>query len=221
MNEDSEYVRSFIPLVHFLGAALGSNTEVVLHDVTNPESSVIAIANGHVSGRSVGSPTTDLMMKVLHDGMAQHRDYIAGYPGHVSHSEHSLVSSTYFIRRDDRIVGTICVNTDQTAFLALKRTVEQIEHAYFPSPNVEETEEVYEENLAVSVEDMAVQVFNAMSSEIGVPISKFGVDDRLKAMRTLNSRGYFQFKGAVSNVADLMGVSESTAYRYLRTVQSE
>ncbi|WP_163228275.1 MULTISPECIES: helix-turn-helix transcriptional regulator [Bifidobacterium] len=221
MNEDSEYVRSFIPLVHFLGAALGSNTEVVLHDVTNPESSVIAIANGHVSGRSVGSPATDLMLKVLNDGMAQHKDYIAGYPGHVSHSEHSLVSSTYFIRRNDRIVGTICVNTDQTAFLTLKRSIEQIEHAYLPTPNVEETSETYEENLAVSVEDMAMQVFNAMSAENGIPVTKFSVDDRLKAMRTLNSRGYFQFKGAVSNVANLMGVSESTAYRYLRMAQAE
>ena len=36
--------------VQMLGTVLGRTTEVVLHDLTRPEHSVIAIANGHVSG---------------------------------------------------------------------------------------------------------------------------------------------------------------------------
>lgn len=52
----NDKVAAMMPLVDFLGAALGSATEVVLHDLTEPESSVVKIVNGHVSGRNVGAP---------------------------------------------------------------------------------------------------------------------------------------------------------------------
>lgn len=36
-----------------LKATLPANTEVVLHDLTQPQSSVVGIVNGHVSGRQL------------------------------------------------------------------------------------------------------------------------------------------------------------------------
>lgn len=39
-------------LVPFLGEALGKDCEVVLHDFREPGHSVIAIANGNISGRT-------------------------------------------------------------------------------------------------------------------------------------------------------------------------
>lgn len=49
---------------------VGRNTEIVLHDLTKPESSVIDIVNGHLSGRSIGSsvlsgPKQDLGFKAV------------------------------------------------------------------------------------------------------------------------------------------------------------
>src|SRR5690554_807829 len=40
--------------LRMLSNALGPHTEVVLHDLLNPERSILAIANGHVTGRKVG-----------------------------------------------------------------------------------------------------------------------------------------------------------------------
>jgi len=34
-----------------LSNAVGHHIEIVLHDLTNPERSILAIANGHVTGR--------------------------------------------------------------------------------------------------------------------------------------------------------------------------
>lgn len=39
----------YISLVDFLADYLGSNTEVVLHDMEDWEKSVVAIRNGHIS----------------------------------------------------------------------------------------------------------------------------------------------------------------------------
>ena len=53
--ERAAVINALRPIVPMLAAMAGPHLEVVLHDVSNPENSVIAIANGHISGRSVGS----------------------------------------------------------------------------------------------------------------------------------------------------------------------
>lgn len=54
-REDHQFVESFKPLVEFLGKVCGPLTEIALHDTAEPDNSIIAIANGGVSGRQVGS----------------------------------------------------------------------------------------------------------------------------------------------------------------------
>ena len=60
----NEKVAAFVPFVDFLGAALGSATEVALHDLTDPSHSIVKIVNGHVSGRAVGAPATAFSLKM-------------------------------------------------------------------------------------------------------------------------------------------------------------
>lgn len=62
-------------LVPFLGEALGKDCEVVLHDFREPGHSVIviAIANGNISGRHVGAPVTDFILKLLQMDKKQHQ----------------------------------------------------------------------------------------------------------------------------------------------------
>ena len=43
---NKEILSIFVPIVNFFSEILGENTEIVLHDVSNPEHSVIAIQNG-------------------------------------------------------------------------------------------------------------------------------------------------------------------------------
>ena len=56
---------AMIPVVDALAATFGRDCEVVLHDVSDLTSSVIAIANGHVTNRRIGSPATDLLVSIV------------------------------------------------------------------------------------------------------------------------------------------------------------
>ena len=49
-------MRTLESVVTLLGGMLGDNVEVVLHDVTTPSKSIVAIAHGHISGRTKGDP---------------------------------------------------------------------------------------------------------------------------------------------------------------------
>ena len=53
-------LQHYIKLTEFLGHALGPDYEVALHDLTDKNRSIIAIANSHVSGRQVGLSLGDL-----------------------------------------------------------------------------------------------------------------------------------------------------------------
>jgi predicted transcriptional regulator YheO len=54
-------------IVNCIADVLGPKAEVVLHDVSCPDRSVIMIRNGHVTGRTTGAPLTDLGFYMLRE----------------------------------------------------------------------------------------------------------------------------------------------------------
>lgn len=219
---DSEYVAQFKPLVEFLGAALGPTTEVVLHDVANLDASVVAIANGQVSGREVGSPATDLMLRILRAGKLDGRNFITGYSA-VSPSRASyLRSSTYFMRRDNRIVGMLCINADQSLLKALEKLTGEITENYLPQEAKLEKVETPEssEILSSSIADITSEAIRKALSTRPVDVEYYTAEDRLAVVEQLDREGFFQLKASVADLAEALKISEPSIYRYLRRVRS-
>lgn len=75
----NETVRRFLPMVDFLEQILGKNSEIVLHDFSDPDHAIVDIRNGIVSGRKVGGPVTDLALKIMHDPKYRDLPFITGY----------------------------------------------------------------------------------------------------------------------------------------------
>ena len=63
---DRQILQSYRNVVAGLENYLGEGYEIVLHSLESMEHSVIAIANGHHTGRQEGSPITDLALHMLH-----------------------------------------------------------------------------------------------------------------------------------------------------------
>lgn len=57
--------------------------------------------------------------------------------------------------------------------------------------------------------------------ELGMRISDMSRADKQLAVRRLDERGVFLLRGAVDDVADLMGVSRVTLYSYLNAIESD
>lgn len=233
-REDRQFVESFKPLVEFLGKVCGPMTEIALHDTAEPDNSIIAIANGDVSGRQVGSPATDFMLRILHRGLAEERDYVAGYAGHSDKKDRELVSSTYFIRRRGRIVGMLCINTDQSAWEEFLTATQALQR-YFPLDTTgqihkwmearpqkiehDEADRPVQENLSASVDGMGERVIAAMVAKTGRQPDHFDSSERLSIIRDLDESGYFMLKGAISVIARRLGLADSSIYRYLHLVR--
>ena len=66
-NVPNALLQHYVKLTEFLGQALGPDYEVALHDLTDKNRSIIAIANNHVSGREIGAPLTNVALSILQD----------------------------------------------------------------------------------------------------------------------------------------------------------
>lgn len=116
----------YVALVRFLGEALGPDTEVVLQDCSDFEHSILAIANGNISGRAVGGPTTDLVLRIWQNREYEHKDYLVRYAGTTSDGRR-LMSSTFFIRDSGGVViGFLCINHDTSAQGRAKQAVQSL-----------------------------------------------------------------------------------------------
>ena len=68
-------LKPYMKMVDFLSNIFGSNTEIVLHDLSDYKKSIISIKNGHISGRKEGDSITDLLLKMIIDGEFKSRKY--------------------------------------------------------------------------------------------------------------------------------------------------
>ena len=127
----------YIPLVEFMGRICGKNYEIILHDVSTPERSVIAACNEHLSGRRVGDPMTELAKELLRTEAYKEHDYVANYEGRTRGGKR-FVSSTYFIKEKGQLVGLICVNHDVEDILVLSEHLSNLLHS-FSLPQEEES----------------------------------------------------------------------------------
>lgn len=111
----------YVPLVEFMGQAMGPNCEVVLHDLTVPDESIIAIVNSHISGRKVGGPVTDFALWFMKQGSHDSIPFVAGYRS-VNAVGRICRSSSYFIRDEsNELIGMVCVNVDITELVNVQR----------------------------------------------------------------------------------------------------
>ncbi|MGI5967813.1 MULTISPECIES: helix-turn-helix transcriptional regulator [Anaerotruncus] len=210
----NKYLRSYLPLVDFLADCLGDSTEVVLHDLTDWHQSVVAIRNGHISGRVVGSPITDLSLNVLKTASFEKLPYMANYQG-VAKNGHQLKSSTYFIKDEDgQMVGMLCINSDYHALSEAYEKLGSVITALGLQGNTG-----IKENFNMNVGDLVQANIKRICPNIEEQVGRMSQKDKLEIVEGLNDMGTFLVKGAIGCVAENLGVSVPTIYRYLNMIK--
>lgn len=213
----SELLERYVPLVAFLGEILGSDTEVVLQDCGERQC-IAAIANGAVTGRRVGSPLTDLSLKIITEGSWKTEPYITCYGGQ-SRTGHKLQCSTFFIKEDGQLHGLLCINRDVTV---PEQLLASLEHYLCIGSHMAAGDRggKYAESFAPSIRDMVEETMEeCLGKDYAVLAPRLKQDEKVMIIRKLEERQVFLLKGAVSEVADVMGCSEASVYRYLAKKQ--
>lgn len=198
---------SSIPMVDFLADFLGENAEVVLHDLADLEHSIVKIRNSHISGRKVGDPATDWVIKYLQENGG--KDYYCSYQGK-SRDGRTLKSASLFIRDEDgAAVGVLCINLMVEDFFQIRKIMDSFLHG------IDEHAYAVKENLGQTVDEMIDTSLQNALLRLNLPSTRLGQAEKAQVIEQINSDGVFQLKGAVAKVATRLRISEPTVYRYL------
>lgn len=208
-------LESWVGFVDFLAEACGPQCEIVLHDLSNPEHSVVALRNGHLSGRKEGEGLSSIARNVLSHGEHKGKNYVTNYFGKVGNSN-LLRSSTYFIRNDEgEVVGLLGLNSDLTSLWEARQAIDKIlSVGGVTSETIEKAKEQPRPEL--SVEEMLHSLLDQTLDSYGIEPIRMTPDEKREVVEELNAKGLFLLKGAVSEVAQKLGVSEQTVYRYIK-----
>lgn len=200
------------PVMEAIAAASGSNCEVVLHDLSEGDlrHSIYAIINGHVSGRKVGGPSTNLGVEVLQNPEVDHNEF--GYRGRTADGRELVSSSVYFRDHQGRIIAALCINTDLSPMQTALSSLQAI------SPGASEKTGV-RELVGPDVSTILDALISEAIEAIGKPPPTMSKADRIEVLRLLEANGVFHIKRAADEVAGRLGVSRVTIYGYLDEVR--
>ena len=125
---DKEIRRHYTLLVDFLGHILGPDYEVALHELTEDSNQIIAISNGELTGRHLGSPLSNKMLEFLSGRLYETQDYVLSFES-TSVTGKKMHSNSMFIKdRTGSVVGLLCINFDSSRYEALSKPVQRGTH---------------------------------------------------------------------------------------------
>lgn len=203
-----------------LASVAPSNVEILLHDLEQPERSVVAIANGQVSGRQVGSPIIaapeqDQGFKaLLQAARDQHGNAPLVLPDYPTALKGRSLRSATAIFRDStgQPFASLCVNTDITG---LDAAVAFLQH--FQALGANPTPLTHDAPADMPV--LMAEIIQAALQRSGQ--GRMNKQAKVEAVRMMQDRGLFIVKGGVEKAAEALGVTRYTIYNYLEQLRGE
>jgi predicted transcriptional regulator YheO len=206
---DFEILRSMENIVDGIAAMYGQHTEVLLHSLDGRNPSIIKIANGHITGRSVGAPITNLAMMKLKSG----QDISSPYMTKCATGK-TLRSLTTVIRNSEhQAIGLLCINSDMDAPLqsVLRTMMPECMHPH----ESHATPEVFARNIDEALNSTIDTVSAEVRGNEAVPPSQ---KTRI-IVNQLHDMGIFELKDSAQIAARQLGISVHSIYRYLREIK--
>ena len=186
----------------------GPNCEVVVHDLdsNDPNSSIVAIENGHVTGRKVGDGPSHVVLEALRSG----RENLTDHLSYLTRTKDGkiLKSSTIYVRDDDgEAIGIFAINYDITLMLAMEENRKQ-----FTATDQDQREP---ERISRNVGDLLDELIEQSVKIVGKPVALMTKEDKVKAIQFLNETGAFLITKSGDKVCRFFGISKYTLYSYI------
>lgn len=208
----SKELRRYIPIADMIAKTFGDQCEVVIHDLSVPQTSVVYAVNNHVTGRQVGQSFDHLVKNVL---LAKDfaNDYKANYLSNTA-DDRKIKSSTAFIRDNkNKIIGALCINYDlkplQDFDLFLKAFLNVEEE-----PVIEKEVEPFEHVVEI-VDELIDKIITSND------VDRLKRKEKIELIQFMERKGIFLMKGSIEKVAEKLNISKVTVYSYLDEIKKK
>ena len=199
--------------VEFVAQAIGNNCEVVLHSLEDLGHAVVKIANGHVTGRSVGSPMTDFGMEILKEADSLGKNIFGSYYSELGDGTR-LKSTSMLVRNTQGTpIAMLCINIDLSVPLLDFMRGLLPEKGEFPDEIVE--------HFPLTLDELVERTLERVMAHVNSQRYMSPSDKNKEIVTELYKRGMFKVAGVIDIVAKKMGISRYTVYNYIREAKMD
>jgi len=186
----------------------GSTCETLVHDMGDPSHPILAIYNGHVSGREVGS-TLDILGTARElDQNTLVTDLVNLYA--TTPSGQQVKSSTFHLIGEDYNLA-LGINFDYSSLVYANRILVDLMSAQADLQSA----------LWRGGESGLGDILDECLAAVGKPVSALNKKDRIKIIALLDQKNAFSYRKSVPFVAKRLQVSRYTVYKYLGELTGE
>ena len=192
-----------------IAAQFGSNCEVVIHEISekSASNSIVAIENGHISGRKVGDGPSHVVLEQLgkrRNDMEDQLSYLTRTP-----EGKLLKSSSMYIRDEEGNISAIfCINFDISTLAMAENTIHNM-------IQVDNTVRKEPERITLNVNDLLDDLIRQADEMIGKPVALMTKEDKIRAIQFLSGNGAMLITKSGDKIAKHFAISKYTLYSYL------
>ncbi|MCP0885781.1 PAS domain-containing protein [Ligilactobacillus sp. WILCCON 0076] len=220
-------ITDYIPFLKFLAEYLGDSTEIILHEIENNNgtyTSSIKYIGNNLSNRSLNSPSTDFILKIIHGKIYVDNDYMTNYKSKAMNG--SILNATSFFIKDDnnQLIGMICLNHDNTKEQEVKAASINLAKLLNPTMTIDQNQILNDvstsENLYIHDEDAIAQATLEIAGSLKQP-KKLSKDQKLMIVKRLYNGHYFDLRDSIVKVADYFGMAQVSIYKYIQIIKKD
>ncbi len=214
---DKGYEKLLVNIMKLIAAEFGPQCEIVLHDWSKEyDKTIIAIENGHVSGRKVGDGGSNLGLEVMRgtsDGSNQ-----LNYLTQLSDGRMLRSSSLYLEDEEGKKIGALCINRDITDYIRMQNQLSEITMVPngVPGGNME-TREFF----TTDVNELLDYLLSESIRQVGKSPSQMNKEEKKKVISQLDRKGALLITKSGPKICQALGISKFTLYNYLEEIHKQ
>ncbi len=213
VNTDREILSHYEKIGELLAEMFEPHLEVAVHDLRYPEHSIIAIFNGHITGRNIGEGTSDLGYEKVSGKVP---DKVVNYKNE-SPDGKPLKSSSLTIRNNKGdIIGSLGLNYDISVF-------DQFSNVLSIFTNTNENTITHGKEAFFygnTKEDIQIAI-NHYKISNGLTNKVLSRKDKHDVIRFLIRGGHLNKRGAVAIIGEALSVTRPTVYKYINEIKTK
>lgn len=213
VNTDQEILARYVKVGEFLAEMFVPHLEVAVHDLRYPEHSIIAIFNGHITGRNVGEGTSDLGYEKVSGKVP---DKVVNYKNE-SPDGKPLKSSSLTIRNaQGEIIGSLGLNYDISVFNQFSNVLSIFTNTK-ENPVTHGKEAFFYGNTKEEIQ-IAINHFKISHGLTNKVLSR---KDKQDVIKFLIKGGHLNKRGAVAIIGEALSVTRPTVYKYINDLKTK
>lgn len=203
-SENSALLDQLENIAQGLSETFAPFCEVVVHDLTQPEHSILSIHN-NLSGREVGQGATEMGLARI--ASPDFPTVIANYANQFADGR--PVKSTSIGLKDDagNYVAALCLNLDMTLFRGMQSALARFTDTS-PGPVEEHIEPAGSEAIRLRIDRYAAGIATTPRA--------LKTSERIELLQTLKKEGLLDIRKSMETVAQHLGVSRASVYLYVK-----